>query len=259
MGTIFCPSPCSQSFVAMSHNESCMDQWPPCSTAFGIFYIAGMKQAMSRITVTNLELFISTPVVDEFLLCRPFEFQHRGCLHNHFLLWSGGLDIYANKLNTSNHQLSLSLDSVVTYHDLDPISLNFWLLSGITFTISVWPWTKLVHLRRELVESVIVDVFPGSSDVEWFELNLIDDSGIELTGKNVKDAGLHHGDCILIVIDRDACPPLCSSSDCDSDVDDEEHLIIATTQRAQDARVGYSCDYQNKRNPLCIHEVKEFQ
>ena len=109
-----------------------------------------------------------------------------------------------------------------------------------------------MHLRKELVESVIVDVFPGSSDVEWFELNLIDDSGIELTGRNVKDAGLRHGDCILIVIDQDACPPLCSSSDCDSDVDDEE------TQRAQGAFVGYSCDYQNKRNPLCIHEVKNF-
>ena len=129
MGTILCPSPCSQSFVAMSHSESCMDQWPPCSTAFGISYIAGMKQAMSRIPVTNLELFISTPVVDEILL-------HRGCLHSHFLLWNGGLDIYANKLNTSKQQLSLSLDSVVTYHDLDPIQLCCWILSGITFTIS---------------------------------------------------------------------------------------------------------------------------
>ena len=39
----------------------------------------------------------------------------------------------------------------------------------------------------------------------------------------------------------------------------EEHVIISAAQRAQDARVGYSCDYQNKRNPLCIHEVKEFQ
>ena len=154
-----------------------MDQWPPRSTAFGISYIAGMKQAISRIPVTNLELSIFTPVVDEFLLCRPFEFQHRGCLHNHFLLWSGGLDIYPNKLNTSNHQLSLSLDSVVTYHDLDPINLYCWLLSGITVTVSVWPWTKLVHLRKELVESVIVDVFPGSSDVDWFEFNLTGSRG----------------------------------------------------------------------------------
>ena len=139
MGTILCPSPCSQSFVEMCYSESCMDQWPPRSTDFKNLCIKGIKQDMSRIAVTNLELIISTPVVNKILRRRPFEFQHRGCLHNHFLVWSGGREIYANKLSTSNQKLSLSLHSVVTYDNLDPIHLYCCLLSGITFTISVWP------------------------------------------------------------------------------------------------------------------------
>ena len=77
-----------------------------------------------------------------------------------------------------------------------------------------------------MVDSVIVDVFPGSSDVKWFELKLIDAIGSEFTGRNVKDAGLCHGDCVQIVIDPDACPLLCSSSDSDSDVDSEELSLV---------------------------------
>ena len=34
--------------------------------------------------------------------------------------------------------------------------------------------------------------------------------------------------------------------------------VAAAAQVAQDAQVGYSCDYQNKRNPIAVHEVKEF-
>ena len=226
MGTILCPSPCSQSFVEMCYSESCMDQWPPRSTDFKNLCIKGIKQDMSRIAVTNLELIISTPVVNKILRRRPFEFQHRGCLHNHFLVWSEGREIYANKLSTSNQKLSLSLHSVVTYDNLDPIHLYCCLLSGITFTISTFPWIKLVHLKKKLVESVSVDIFPGSSDVKWFELKLLDAIGSEFTGRSVKDAGLCHGDCVQIVIDPDACPLLCSSSDSDSDVDSEELSLV---------------------------------
>ena len=71
----------------------------------------------------------------------------------------------------------------------------------------------------------------ASVRIEWFELNLIDDSGIKLTGRNVKDAGLRHGDCILIVINRDAYLPLCSSSDCDSDVSNVFENLNSPTQR----------------------------
>ena len=34
--------------------------------------------------------------------------------------------------------------------------------------------------------------------------------------------------------------------------------IVVAAQMAQDAQVGYSCDYQNKRNPVGIHEAKEW-
>ncbi len=39
-------------------------------------------------------------------------------------------------------------------------------------------------------------------------------------------------------------------------VNDDDIAIAA--QVAQDAQVGYTCDYQNKRNPIAVHEVKEW-
>jgi hypothetical protein len=47
------------------------------------------------------------------------------------------------------------------------------------------------------------------------------------------------------------------TADCVGSIDEDE--IIRAAQRTQDARIGYSCDYQNKRNPMCMHEIKEYQ
>ena len=39
---------------------------------------------------------------------------------------------------------------------------------------------------------------------------------------------------------------------------DDDASIVLAAQVTQDAQVGYSCDYQNKRNPVAIHETKEY-
>ena len=74
-------------FVAMSHSKSRIDQWPPCSADFENFYIAVMKQGMSRIAVTNLKLVINTLAVDLNVIHGNvplgivyFLFEHRVCL-----------------------------------------------------------------------------------------------------------------------------------------------------------------------------------
>ena len=38
----------------------------------------------------------------------------------------------------------------------------------------------------------------------------------------------------------------------------DDAAIAEAAQAAQDAQIGYCCDYQNKRNPICFHELKEF-
>ena len=35
--------------------------------------------------------------------------------------------------------------------------------------------------------------------------------------------------------------------------------IVREAQRTQAAQAGYACDYQNKRHPIAMHEVKEWQ
>eukprot|EP00971_Amphidinium_carterae_P236762 4698922-Amphidinium_carterae.1 len=35
--------------------------------------------------------------------------------------------------------------------------------------------------------------------------------------------------------------------------------MVRETQRRQSAQAGYACDYQNKRLPIAVHEVKNWQ
>ena len=47
-------------------------------------------------------------------------------------------------------------------------------------------------------------------------------------------------------------------AECVTEGGDEKDIIFAA-QSAQDAQAGYACDYQNKRGPVAVNEINEWQ